>query len=313
MRGILSYHIVSQVGYMVAAVGIGGAMGANGAAAHAFSNIFFKGLLFMAAGAVMYATGRSRLTRLGGLGRDLKWVRLLYMIGAFSIAGFPLFNGFITKSMVLAAAADGHYSTVFLLLNWAAVGTFLSVGLKLPFYAFSHREKPADIEIKRVPLNMYIGMGLVAMLCILHGIVPQLLYDLLPRAVTNFHPYTLLHVAEVVQMFTFVFMGFWLFRKTILKPKELILIDLDWFYRKPAALIRMLFVDGTVRIFDEVNGYFMRITRRLVQFGKNPLHYLLPGKMKEQEYSPDKYRPRVSLMVLGLLLVFILIVVVGIL
>ncbi len=113
-------------------------------------------------------------------------------------------------------------------------------------------------------------------------------------------------------MFTFTFIGFWLFRKSILKPKELILIDLDWFYRKPAGLFRNIFVDGTVRVFDGVNSFFMRLTRRLVKFGKNPLHYLLPGKTDDSEYSPDKYRSRVSVMILGLLIIFILCVAAGI-
>ena len=88
IRGILAYHIISQVGYMVAGVGIGTEMALNGSSAHAFSHILYKALLFMGAGTVIYATGKSKLTDLGGLHRSLKPVLFLYMIAAFSISGY---------------------------------------------------------------------------------------------------------------------------------------------------------------------------------------------------------------------------------
>src|SRR5690606_8193665 len=69
IREILAYHIISQVGYMVAGVGIGTEMAINGTTAHAFSHILYKALLFMGAGVVLHTTGRSKLTELGGLWR----------------------------------------------------------------------------------------------------------------------------------------------------------------------------------------------------------------------------------------------------
>jgi len=132
IREILAYHIISQVGYMVAGVGIGTPLALNGAVAHAFSHILYKALLFMGAGMVLHATGRSRLTELGGLAGKMPLTLWLYMVGAFSISGFPLFNGFISKSMVVSAALDARYQATYLLLVLASVGTFLSIGLKLP-------------------------------------------------------------------------------------------------------------------------------------------------------------------------------------
>src|SRR5690606_1529153 len=90
IRQIVAYSIISQLGYMVTAIGIGSEMAINGAVAHAFGHILYKSLLFMGAGAVIYATGKSRLSELGGLAHKMKWVLGFYMIGAFSISGFPL-------------------------------------------------------------------------------------------------------------------------------------------------------------------------------------------------------------------------------
>ena len=131
-RRLLAYHIVSQVGYMVAGVGIGTEMAVNGAVSHAFAHILYKALLFMGAGAVIYVTGRRKLTELGGLYRTMPLTVALYMVGAFAISAFPFFSGFVTKSMVVAAAGQDHRALVVLALTMASSGTFLHTGLKLP-------------------------------------------------------------------------------------------------------------------------------------------------------------------------------------
>ncbi|MDD5486533.1 MAG: proton-conducting transporter membrane subunit, partial [Dehalococcoidales bacterium] len=144
IRKILSYHIISQVGFMVAAIGVGTGLAVNGAVAHAFTNILNKGLLFMAAGAVLYSTGKSKLSELGGLIKQMPFVFLLYMAGAVSISGFPLFCGFTSKGIVTSSLESAGYMPAFLLLNLASVGTFLSVGLKLPYYAWFGKQAPAE-------------------------------------------------------------------------------------------------------------------------------------------------------------------------
>ncbi|MBI4536235.1 MAG: Na(+)/H(+) antiporter subunit D, partial [Ignavibacteriae bacterium] len=187
IREILAYHIISQVGYMVAGVGIGTEMALNGTTAHAFSHILYKALLFMGAGVVLETTGKSKLTELGGLAKAMPVTLMLYMVGAFSISGFPLFNGFISKSMVVAAAGESGYSTAYLLLLLASVGTFLHTGLKLPYFTWFAESR--GLVPSRPPLNMHIGMSIVAILCIMFGITPRLLYDLLPFP-TEYQPYT---------------------------------------------------------------------------------------------------------------------------
>jgi multicomponent Na+:H+ antiporter subunit D len=308
IRGILAYHIISQVGYMVAGVGIGTAMAINGAVSHAFSHILYKALLFMGAGVVLHTTGTSKLTELGGLGKKQPITFWLYMIAAFSISGFPLFNGFISKSMTVAAAGEAHHEWALLLMTLAAVGTFLSVGLKLPYFTWYSREKPKELKPTKPPLNMHIGMAIVAFFCIFHGVYPAHLYQWLPNPV-HWNPFTMHHLVETVQILVFTFVVFWLMRKVI-HPKAKIALDLDWFYRKPAKLVRRIIIEPWNSSFDWVEGRAFTVAGKLAEFGKNP--FLLFSRDKSDgTYTPDRYRPPEQQLVFAVLGLFIIVVLLG--
>ncbi|MGI6226340.1 MAG: Na(+)/H(+) antiporter subunit D, partial [Peptococcales bacterium] len=208
VRRLLSYHIVSQVGFMVAGVGMGTDLALNGAAAHAFSNIFNKSLLFMGAGAVIYATGLRKLTQLGGLWRKMPWVTIFFAIGALSIAGAPLFVGFNTKSLLLSAASYGGWPAVDLLLYLAGIGTFLSIALKLFWFMFFGEDRA--LEPVQIPTNMYVAMGGLGFLCIMYGVVPNALYNYLPYAM-DYAPYTIDHVVSTIQLLAGALIVFWVF------------------------------------------------------------------------------------------------------
>jgi multicomponent Na+:H+ antiporter subunit D len=227
-RRILSYHIVSQVGYMVAGIGIGTAMTINGAVAHAYAHILYKGLLFMGAGTLLHAAGTANLDRLGGLVKRLPWVMILYMVGAVSISGVPFFNGFISKTMTIHGAVENHREIIGLFLEVAAVGTFLSVGIKLPYFAFFNKDDN-PVELKPIPLNMYVAMGIAAGLCMLQGVYPQILYRMLPFPV-EYHPYDTWKVLQACLMLGFTGLGFFLVRK-IITPHEGRNLDFDALYR----------------------------------------------------------------------------------
>ncbi len=233
IRRLLAYHIVSQVGYMVTGVGLGTPMAINGAAAHAFAHILYKGLLFMGAGAVVHATGRRRLTELGGLGRAMPLTLALYMIGAFSISGAPLLNGFVSKSLVVAAAEADHRELVALLLHLASVGTFLHTGLKLPYFTFAGPDR--GLRPRPVPRTMLAAMGLTAALCALTGLLPGLLYGLLPFPVT-WSPYTAAHVLESLQLLTGTGIAFLLLRHA-LGGEPTVTLDTDRLYRAAARAV----------------------------------------------------------------------------
>ena len=271
IRRLLAYHIISQVGYMICGIGLGTMMAINGTTAHAFSHILYKGLLFMGMGAVIYMTGKNKLTELGGLYKVMPLTFLLYMIGAFSISGFPLFNGFISKSMIIHAAALDHQGIIFLMLECAAVGTFLHTGLKLPYYVFFGKD--AGIKAKDPPINMLLGMGAAAFMCTLLGVYPQILYQLLPFQPVGYHPYALPHVVGTIQLLLFTYLAFILLKRK-LDPDKTISLDTDWFYRKGSILF-MWFVDkplarGTQWTIDAT----LVVKDFAVWFSRNPVEAL---------------------------------------
>jgi len=241
MRRVLAYHIISQVGYMVAGVGIGTELSINGACAHAFAHILYKALLFMGAGAVLYMTGTAKLTRLGGLYKYMPLTMICYIIGAISISGFPLFSGFVSKSMIVASAHEEGRLVLMLLMNLAGIGTFLSVGLKVTYFAFFSKDE-APIKASEPPKNMLLSMGLTSALCFIIGVYPDSLYVLLPYKV-EYHPYTLSHLSEMLQILSFTGLIFFLLVKK-LAPEEKINLDMDYIYRKGGRAF--MFIDDMV-------------------------------------------------------------------
>jgi multicomponent Na+:H+ antiporter subunit D len=273
IRRLLAYHIISQVGYMVSGVGMGimgtaaGEMAINGAAAHAFCHILYKALLFMGAGAVLHVTGKSKLTELGGLYRYMPITFHLYMVGAYSISGFPLFNGFVSKTMVVQASAMWHLPIIWLMLEGASIGTFLHTGLKLPWGTWFAKDKPV-CEAKEPPINMLVAMGLTSFLCILLGVYPKLLYNLLPYPV-HYEPYTPVHVVSMSQLLGFTFVAFWLLRGK-LRGEPTITLDTDWFYRM-AGKWAIWFCEKPLMAFANfVDEKVMNLVHFLIWFSQNP-------------------------------------------
>lgn len=236
-RRLLAYHIISQVGYMVAGVGLGTEMAINGACAHAFAHILYKGLLFMGCGAVLHMTGESKFTALGGLWKKMPWTFIFTLIGGLSISAFPLFSGFVSKSMIVSAGFEDHKLWVGFLLLLASAGTFLHTGLKVPYFIWFGKNKPAPEVWNRAaepPFNMNVAMAITAFLCIFIGCHPVWLYRMLPypEEAMKYLPqvYSGYHVFETLQILLFTGLGFFLLIKK-LTPEPKISLDLDWFYR----------------------------------------------------------------------------------
>ena len=234
IRRLLAYHIVSQVGFMVAGVGVGTAAAINGAVAHAFAHILYKGLLLMGAGALLYAAGRSLGSQLGGLARRLPWVLVLYMVGAVSISSVPLFSGFVSKELTISAISGEGLTVALWLLKIASVGTFLSTALKLPYAAWfgpdRHEQATGEpTRLRPIPATMYAAMGLAAAINLAIGVYPALLWELLPH-VNTYTPFTPSKLSETIQLLLLTGLGFWLLiAKLGAKPGTM--LDLDWLYR----------------------------------------------------------------------------------
>ncbi len=254
MRRVLAYHIISQVGYMVAGVGIGTELALNGACAHAFAHILYKALLFMGAGAVLFMAGTAKMSQLGGLYKYMPLTMIFYVVGAISISGFPLFSGFVSKSMIVASAHEKGRLMLMSWMNLAGIGTFLSVGLKVTYFTFFGKE--AEIKPKEPPKNMLWAMGLTSALCFIIGVYPKVLYDLLPFPV-EYHPYTLPHLSEMLQILSFTGLVFFLLVKK-LQPEAKLNLDMDWFYRKGARVFMKL-DERVISVVDSIWGELYRI------------------------------------------------------
>jgi multicomponent Na+:H+ antiporter subunit D len=226
-RRILAYSIVNQVGFMVCAIGIGTQMALNGAAAHAFAHILYKALLFMSAGAVIYRTGFSKCTDLGGLFRTMPLTAACGIIGALAISGFPLTSGFTTKTMISQAAADESLVFVYFMLAAASAGVFLHAGIKFPWFVFF--QKDSGLRPKEAPWNMAAAMVLLSVLCIVLGVFPNLLYAHLPYPV-EYVPYTAGKVLFYLQLLLFSGLAFFLLLP-LMKRTLTISLDTDWLWR----------------------------------------------------------------------------------
>lgn len=231
-RRLLGYSIIAQVGYMVAAVGVGGPEGVNGATAHAFAHILYKALLLMGAGALLHATGRTRLSELGGLARQMPLVLGLYLVGAASIAGVPLFSGFVTKELAVEAVSAAGHGVVVDLLKVATVGTFLHTALKLPYFAWFGSPRGEPRAVRRagpVPPSMLVAMALAAAVNVVIGVAPQTLYGLLPSAV-HYAPYTASHLSQSLQLLGLAALAFWALAPR-LRGEPTRTLEVDWLYR----------------------------------------------------------------------------------
>ncbi len=253
-RKLLAYHIISQVGYMVVGVGIGTRMAINGACAHAFAHILYKGLLFMGTGSVLYMTGTNKFTELGGLYRKMPWAFVFTLIGGLSISAFPLFSGFVSKSMIVAAGFEQHRLWPGFLLLVASAGTFLHTGLKVPYFIWFGKNNCSAETWERAadpPWNMRASMVVTSILCIGIGCYTPYLYSMLPYPV-EYHPYTAYHVSETLQILLFTGLGFFLFLKK-LAPLPTISLDMDWFYRMGGREVARL-ARGPVQATDAFVG-----------------------------------------------------------
>ncbi len=232
LRKVLAYSLNNQLGFMVVGVGVGTELALNGAVAHAFVHIIYKGLLFMSMGAVLYRTGTIKASELGGLYRSMPWTAAFCIVGAMSISAFPLFSGFVAKSLTLAAVAEGQHVWVWLGLLAASAGVMEHSGIKIPFFSFFGHD--SGIRCKEAPLNMLLAMGIAAFLCIAIGCYPAPLYALLPFEV-HYAPYADLgHCLTQLQLLLFAALAFGVLMRTRLYPQEVpsLNLDSDWTYRR---------------------------------------------------------------------------------
>ncbi|MCR5089444.1 MAG: hypothetical protein K6C08_08040 [Oscillospiraceae bacterium] len=177
-KRLLAFHSISQIGYVLTAAGLATALGLSSGLYHAMNHTLFKGLLFLCAGAVLHETGTTDLNRLGGLSKKMPHTTVLFLIGAFSISGIPPFNGFASKWLIYQATYQKAVESgnigflmatiVALVTSTLTLASFVKVTQSVFF-----GQLPKEYEnVKEVPFGMRLGMGILALLCIVTGLFP---------------------------------------------------------------------------------------------------------------------------------------------
>jgi len=236
LRRVLSFSINNQIGFMIVGVGIGSEMAVNGAVCHAFVHIIYKALLFMSMGAVLFRTGTCKASELGGLHKSMPLTTIFCIIGAVSIAGFPLTSGYIAKALILGAAASTGLFGIWILLVFASAGVMEHSGIKIPYFAFFAHD--SGRRVKEAPLNMLVAMGLAAAACIGIGIFPEPLYSILPYAVDK-QVYVPDEVIPKTQLLLFSVLAFAILVRTGLYVQEIpsTNLNVDWLYRRAGYFV----------------------------------------------------------------------------
>jgi multicomponent Na+:H+ antiporter subunit D len=249
LRRVLAYSLNNQLGFMVVGIGIGTELSINGAVAHAFCHIIYKALLFMSMGAVLHRVGTIKGSELGGLYRSMPWTTFFCIIGAASISAFPLFSGFISKSLIMTAAMTEGYFWTWMVLLFASAGVFHHSGINIPYFAFFAHDSGKRCE--EAPLNMLVAMAIAAALCVALGVYPDPLYALLPYTV-DYVPYTTEHVVTQLQLLLFSALAFTVLMRTGVYPPELrsTNLDFDWFYRRLGGWMSRGLNDGAEHAWD---------------------------------------------------------------
>lgn len=294
MRRLLGYHIISQVGFMIAGAGIGTHLAVNGATAHAFSHILYKSLLFMCAGAIIYATGIRKINQLGNLKEKMPVVTFCFFVAAFSISGVPLFNGFISKAITIHAASLSGYAWLYTLLELASIGTFLSIPLKMGYFIFL-RKDDKEVRIKaNVPFNMYLGMGLGSLLCIVYGIYPDLLYRYLPYTDAVYEPFLPEYILQYIQMLVVIIVPFMMYL-TKMEPHTAISLDTDWLYRRPLAFMIKECSFLLCALSSALGESWNMLYKKFMDLTSNPMEFLDARPFREKaKYDPENYRTSVA-------------------
>ena len=178
LKRLLAFSTISQLGYILTGLGLGTGLGIAAGVFYCVAHGLFKGTLFLCAGVVQHATGTRDLRRLGGLAALLPNTTRVWLVASAAIIGVPFTNGFVAKWLLFTAALDAGQMLV-VLIAWL-VSIFSSFYILKATVSVFCGELPAslrDRHIQEAAPSMQVGMGILAVLCVLFGIAPQLLVD----------------------------------------------------------------------------------------------------------------------------------------
>jgi multicomponent Na+:H+ antiporter subunit D len=187
-KRLLAYHSISQMGYVVLAIGVAAEVAARGGSRevalmclfgglfHMFNHAAFKSLLFLSSGSIEHQAGTRQLKEMGGLARRMKVTSFCCRVGALSIAGVPPFNGFFSKLIIIIALAAAGHPVLSALAALVALMTLLSF-VKVQRYALEGEPGEKVKTATEAPVLMCAGLVILAVVCILAGVAAIPLYD----------------------------------------------------------------------------------------------------------------------------------------
>ena len=275
LRRVLAYSLNNQLGFMVCGIGVGSALALNGVAGQVVVHVIFKSLLFMSMGAVLYRTGTAKASELGGLFRSMPYTTVFCLIGAGSIAAFPLLAAFVTKAMIIASVIEIHNWPVFAVLLFASAGVMEHSGIKVPYFTFFSHDSGKRPE--EAPWNMLVAMGLASALCIFFAFPwwggYEFLYSLMPYEFEHVYlPYTGNHVVTQLQLLFAAMLAFALLKRLRIYPAErrAEILDFDWTYRKLGKSVAV-WMDA---MWTRLSAHTLRIRRRFFSSATQRLYQL---------------------------------------
>lgn len=168
-KRLLSYHAISQVGYMILGFGTGVPIGIVGGLFHMINNVLYKSCLFLTGGSVEKQNGTTKLSELGGLWKQQSITMLCFVIAAASISGVPPFNGFVSKDMIFEGTLATGYRIFFVVAVIGALFTAASF-LKLGHAVFFGKADPKKTKVTEVHWTMQLPMIFLALTCVIFGV-----------------------------------------------------------------------------------------------------------------------------------------------
>lgn len=267
LRRVLAYSLNNQLGFMVIGIGIGTQLAINGTVAHAFASTIYQGLLFMALGAVLHRTGTVKANELGGLWKTMPLTAIFCSVGALSIISFPLFSGFVTKSLTLGAVAKEGYFWVWLAMVFATVGAVQHVFIKAVYLPFFGPDR--KLKAQEAPLGMLIAMAAAAALCLGLGVYPEPLYALLPYA-ARYDVWKAGYVLGELQLLIFAGLGFAILSLRGLYPAAIdtSVLNTDWLWRRALPRLTLALARPVLSLWFVVLGAMKRGVLRALKISE---------------------------------------------
>jgi len=183
MKRFLAFCSVASIGYIIMGLGLGTYLGIYGGIFHLLNHSLMKALAFLSVGGVIYSTRQRRVPDLGGLGRLMPLTGLTFYVAALALGGVPFFNGFMSEFTLFLAGVKAGYlwaTIIAIIVAILSLAAFIHIAYRV--FMGSLPQNLDENQIKEVPVAMWGGMLILALLCVLIGVYPQIVYPILNEA-----------------------------------------------------------------------------------------------------------------------------------